>query len=464
MELDGVLLARIQFAFTIAFHIIFPAFTIGLAAFIAFLEALWLKSGDVRYHSLARFWTKVFAVSFAMGVVSGIVLSYQIGTNWSGFSRILGNVLGPLMSYEVLTAFFLEATFLGIMLFGWNRVPPWLHFTASVLVALGTALSAFWILSANSWMHSPAGYRIEAGVVYPVDWFAIVFNPTFPLRFAHMMVAAYLTTAFVVLAVGARYMRRGVHGHGAQLMLRAGLGMALLLAPLQLVIGDLHGLKTAEVQPAKVAAMEGHWDGSKPAPLILFAWPDVAGERNLMQIGIPNLASWIITHDPHGTFPGLKDFSRDLRPPVAPVFFSFRIMVGIGLLMIALALWGGWLWLRGRLLQSEGFLFVASWSWPLGFIAVISGWIVAEVGRQPWVATGLLRTADAVSPVAPGAVLSSLILFVVVYAIVFAFGSYYINRLLEKGLPKLPAPPAEGSIVRPISAAGDLGRRTLGES
>ncbi|HET6604797.1 MAG TPA: cytochrome ubiquinol oxidase subunit I [Xanthomonadaceae bacterium] len=461
MELDGLLLARLQFAFTIAFHIIFPTFTIGLSAFIAFLEARWLWTRQPSFHLAARFWTKVFAVSFAMGVVSGIAMSYQFGTNWSGFSRVLGNVLAPLIGYEVLTAFFLEATFLGVMLFGWNRVAPWLHFMATVIVAVGTSLSAFWILSANSWMHAPAGFRIHEGIVYPVDWWAIVFNPTFPLRLAHMLVAAYLTTAFVVLAVGARYLRRGVHVEAARTMIRAGLGAALVLAPAQLVIGDFHGLDALEYQPAKVAAMEAHWDSSGPGALVLFAWPDAAAETNRYELAIPKLASLILTHDLDGRFPGLTDFPREDRPPIAPVFFGFRIMVGIGLAMIVLSLWGGWLWLRGRVFESPAFLRVAALSWPAGFIAVLAGWVVAEVGRQPWVATGILRTADAASPIQPGNVAASLALFLVVYTIVFAAGIYYLNRLLEKGLPSADQLTGRETPLQPISAAEHSGREAM---
>jgi len=289
MDLDPVLLARLQFAFTISFHIIFPSFTIGLAAYIATLLVMWMRTGRERYQLLARFWTKIFAVSFGMGVVSGIVLSYQFGTNWSRFSVVTGNVIGPLIGYEVLTAFFLEATFLGIMLFGWNRVPPWLSVLAAGVVAVGTAMSAFWILSANSWMQTPAGHEIRNGIAYPVDWLAIVFNPSFPYRLSHMVVAAYLTTAFVVLAVGARYLLAGKHETHAKTMVRMAVGMIFVLAPLQAFIGDQHGLNTLKHQPIKIAAMEAHWDGSKPADFHIFAWPDEKNERNLFEISIPRL-------------------------------------------------------------------------------------------------------------------------------------------------------------------------------
>ena len=452
-DIDAVFLARIQFAFTISFHIIFPAFTIGLAAYIATLLGMWLRTGVDRYQLLARFWTKIFAVSFAMGVVSGIVLSYQFGTNWSRFSVIVGNVVSPLIGYEVLTAFFLEATFLGILLFGWHRVPRGLHVTAAILVAVGTSLSAFWILAANSWMHTPAGHEMRDGIAYPVDWMAIIFNPSFPYRFFHMLTACYLTTSLVVLALGARYLLAGRFVEEARTMMRMGLGMVVLLAPLQLLIGDLHGLNTAKHQPAKVAAMEAHWDGDRPAPLIFFAWPDERGERNDYAVGIPRLASLIITHDLDGRFPGLKQFPPSERPPVKPVFFSFRIMVGLGLVMIAIGVAGAWLWWRGRLFEARWYLRPVGYAWPLGFIAILAGWMVTEIGRQPWIAWGILRTADAASPVSFNAVATSLTLIVITYSVVFSIGVLYIRRLMRKGpVPALLDPPA-GVANRPLSAA-----------
>src|SRR4051812_3944017 len=326
---DAALLSRIQFAFTISFHIVFPAFSIGLSAFIATLEIIWLATGRQHLHVLARFWTKIFAVSFAMGVVSGIVMEYQIGTNWARFGQIIGNTLGPLFAYEVLTAFFLEASFLGVMLFGWNRFPPWLHTMASVFVALGTALSGFWILAANSWMQTPAGFAMENGVTVPVSWFEIIFNPSFPYRFAHMMIATYLTTSLVVVATGARYLLGGRFREEAMTMLRMGLGMLAIMAPLQAFIGDLHGLNTLEHQPAKIAAIEAHWEDKGPMALVLFAWPDREQERNRAEIAIPRLGSLILTHDWNGRVKGLKEYPREDRPPIAPVFFSFRLMVGL---------------------------------------------------------------------------------------------------------------------------------------
>jgi cytochrome d ubiquinol oxidase subunit I len=461
MDFDPVLLARIQFAFTISFHIIFPAFTIGLSAWIATLLGMAIVTGRPQYRDLAAFWTKIFAVSFAMGVVSGIVLTYQFGTNWSGFSEKLGPVLSPLIGYEVLTAFFLEASFLGIMLFGRDRVPPWLHFLSAALVAIGTATSAFWILSANSWMQAPAGHEVRDGIAYPVDWWAVVFNPTFPLRLAHMLIAAYITTGFVILACGARWWLRGKHIHHAETMIRMALGILVILTPLQIFVGDIHGLKTLEHQPAKIAAVEAHWDGSHPAPLVLFAWPDEEAEMNRWEVSIPKLGALILTHDVNGLFKGLKDFAREDRPPVKTVFFSFRVMVGIGFLMLALAVAGVVQWLRGKVFRANLLMRAFSLTWPLGFVAVLAGWITTEVGRQPWLATGVLRTLDAASPVLGWQVAASLALFVLVYGVVFSAGIVYINRLLEKG--PIPLHDRETGLGnRPIAAAHEAGRVALG--
>lgn len=461
MDLDATMLARIQFAFTVSFHIIFPSFTIGLAAFIATLLVRWRMTGQDHLHRLARFWTKIFAVSFAMGVVSGIVLSYEFGTNWSKFSHVVGNVMGPLLGYEVLTAFFLEASFLGIMLFGWNRVSPNLHVTSAVLVAIGTSLSAFWILAANSWMHTPTGHEVRDGIAYPVDWLAIIFNPSFPYRFSHMFTAAFLTTSIVIAAVGARYLLTNRFHEEARTMLRMGIGMIAVLAPLQLVIGDMNGLNTAKHQPAKVAAMEAHWDSSKPAPLVLFALPSDKDETNYYEISIPNVASYIITHQWDGRFPGLKDFAPEDRPPVKPVFYAFRVMVGLGLLMIAGGLFGAYLWWRDRLFETGWFLKAVSISWPAGFVAILAGWWVTETGRQPWIAHGILRTADAASPVSANAVLTTLILFVIVYSIVFSMGIYYINRLIEKGPIGAAVKSPDGVPSRPLSAAEEAAHEAI---
>jgi cytochrome bd ubiquinol oxidase subunit I len=462
---DAVLLARVQFAFTIAFHIIFPSFTIGLGAWIATLEGMWLWTERDQYHRLARFWTKIFAVSFAMGVVSGLVMSYQFGTNWSRYSRDLGNIVGPLLGYEVMTAFFLEATFLGIMLFGWNRVPRGLHFAATLMVAFGTSMSAFWILSANSWMQTPTGFELRDGIAYPTDWIAIIFNPSFPYRLAHMMVASYLTVAFVVAAVGAGYTLAGRFPDHAGTMLRMGLGLAIVLAPLQAVIGDFHGLNSLRHQPMKIAAVEAHWENRAPVPLVLFAIPDEVAERNDYEIAVPYLGSLILTHTLTGGIPALKEVPAQNRPPVLPVFTTFRVMVGIGVLLILMAGIGAALWARGRLLTSTRYLRVLTRCWPLGFLAILAGWTTTEIGRQPWVATGVLRTVDAVSPVPAANVAVFLALFVLVYGAVFGAGVYYINRLIRKGPDESGThEPEEGLPNRPISAAHDAGREALKES
>ena len=434
MDFDPVLLARLQFAFTISFHIIFPSFTIGLSAYIATLETLGLFTGKEHYRRIARFWTKIFAVSFAMGVVSGVVLSYELGTNWSRFSQVAGNIIGPLAGYEVLTAFFLEATFLAVLLFGGDRVPQWLHVLSAIFVAIGTAISAFWILAANSWMHTPTGHVMTNGVAVPADWWAVIFNPSFPYRLAHMLNASYLTAGFVVLAVGARLLLAGRDVEESRTMIRMALGLLAVLAPLQLVIGDLHGLNTLKHQPVKVAAMEAHWEDKTPADFHIFAWPDAKAERNRFAISIPGGASFVLTHNWRGLVPGLKSVPPADRPPVINVFFAFRIMLAIGFFMIAAALYGAGLMLSRRLFETRWYLKVVSHAWWTGFVAVLAGWIVTESGRQPWIVHGILRTADAVSPLPGAAVGATLLLFVLVYAVVFAMGIYYINRLINRGL------------------------------
>ena len=464
MDFDPVTLARIQFAFTVSFHIIFPSFTIGLSAFIAVLELLWLKTGREVFHRLARYWTKIFAVSFAMGVVSGIVLSYQFGTNWSRFAEVAGSVIAPLIGFEVLTAFFLEATFLGIMLFGWNRVPAWLHVLATCVVAFGTFMSAFWILSANSWMQTPAGFEMRDGVAYPLDWLEIIFNPSFLHRLPHMLLAAYLTTSLVVLAVGARYLLAGRFQEEAKVMVVMAIGMLAIVAPIQAYVGDAHGLNTAKYQPAKIAAIEAHWDGSKPAPLVLFAWPAAKAEKNIYEISIPGGASLMITHSLTGLFPGLKDFPPQDSPPVIGPFFGFRAMVGVGVVMILFGWVGAFLLWRRKVFETRWYLWPASLAWPLGFIAILSGWIVTEQGRQPWVIQGVLRTADAVSPVIGWSVAVTLVLFIIVYSIVFATGLYFMNRLIVKGPGgTLIEPPRKERPTRPLAAAHGEGQITPGE-
>ena len=436
MDVDALLLSRIQFAAVITFHIIFPSFTIGLASWLVVLESRWLATRDAAWKRLYRFWVKIFAVSFGLGVVSGVVMSYQFGTNWGPFSVFAGEVIGPLMAYEVLTAFFLEASFLGIMLFGWDRVGDRMHFVSTVLVAVGTLISAFWILSANSWMQTPAGYALVEGKVIPTDWWAVVFNPSFPYRFAHMVTATFLATGFAVAGMAAIALRMRPDDGGARRSLAMALGLVAVLAPLQVLIGDAHGLNTAEHQPAKLAAMEGHWrnGGDRGVPLLLFAWPDQQAEENHAEIALPHGASLIITHSWTGTFPALTDFPPEDRPPVAIVFWAFRIMVGLGLLMVAVAFLGLWLRWRGRLYRDGLFLRLLPFMIPSGFLAVLAGWFTTEVGRQPWVVYGLLRTADGASALARHQVISSMTGFAVVYTVIFGAGLYYVARLLRRGI------------------------------
>ncbi len=432
-NLDPVLLSRIQFAFTISFHIIFPALTIGLASWLVVVEAMYLKTKHPIYKEIYKFWVKIFAVAFGMGVVSGIVMSYQFGTNWSVFSDKVGNVMGPLMGYEVLTAFFLEASFLGIMLFGWDRVSRKAHFVATSIVAVGTLISAFWILSANSWMHTPAGYEIKDGIFYATNWFEVVFNPSFPYRFTHMIIAAYLATAFFVAAVGAWYLLKRRFVKHARIMLFSGMLMALFVAPMQLIVGDFHGLNTLEHQPAKVMAMEGIWEDEQGAGLRLFAIPDEENETNRYEVVIPKLTSLILTHSLDGELKGLKNWDESERPPVVPVFFFFRVMVGIGMAMIATGLVAGYLFYKKRMFRNKWFLRWCTLMAPSGFIAILSGWFVTEIGRQPYLVYGYLKTKDMVSPVAGDIVAISLFSLVAVYLLVFGSGFYFILKLIRKG-------------------------------
>lgn len=460
MDELAVDLARAQFAFTVSFHIIFPAFSIGLASFLAVLEGLWLLTDRPVYLRLFNYWLKIFAVAFGMGVVSGIVMTYQFGTNWSAFSDKAGPVLGPLIGYEVLTAFFLEAGFLGIMLFGMHKVGPRLHFLATCLVAFGTALSGFWILSANSWMHTPSGHLInEAGQFVPDNWLAIIFNPSFPYRFVHMMLAAYLTTAFVVGAAGAWHLLKDKRSEAARVMFSMAMWMAALVTPVQLVAGDMHGLNTLRYQPAKIAAIEGHFEGQREAPLLLFGIPDMKAEETDYKVEIPALGSLILTHSLYGRVPGLKDFPREDWPNATILFFSFRVMVGIGFLMAGLGLLSLWARWRGTLYDSALLHRLALAMGPAGFIAVLAGWITTEVGRQPFAVYGLLRTADSVSPVAAQAVGTSLAVFVVVYFIVFGIGLGYILKSMntrpdegkgpESGLPTRTAGTTPVAAIEP---------------
>lgn len=432
--LDAVTLARIQFAFTISFHIIFPAFTIGLASYLAVLEALWLKTGDDGYMRIFDYWKTIFAVAFAMGVVSGIVLSYQFGTNWSVFSDKAGPIVGPLMAYEVLSAFFLEAGFLGIMLFGRERVGPGLHFFATLMVALGTLLSTFWILAANSWMQTPAGFLMnDHGQFEPSSWWEAIFTPSFPYRLVHMTLAAYLTTAFVVGAVGAWHLLRDREHPGARTMFSMAMWMALLVAPIQILVGDFHGLNTFEHQPAKVAAMEGHYRTHEGgAPFVVIGLPDDRAEEMRYALEIPFGSSLILTHSLRGHVPGLDAFPEDERPPLSIVFWAFRIMLGMGVLMLGLGIWSGIERWRGKLYDSRWLHRAAILMGPAGFVAVIAGWITTEVGRQPYVVYGHLRTADAASPIDAPAVESSLIAFIIVYFIIFGIGTWYVLRLMRR--------------------------------
>ena len=437
--LDAFHLARIQFAFTVSFHIIFPAITIGLASYLAVLEGLWLKSSNPVYRTLYQFWSKIFAVNFGMGVVSGLVMAYQFGTNWSGFSQFAGSITGPLLTYEVLTAFFLEAGFLGVMLFGWNRVGPGLHFFATCMVALGTLMSTFWILASNSWMQTPQGFSIQNGQVVPEDWLAVIFNPSFPWRLLHMTVAAFLSSAFFVGASAAWHLLRGNNTPAIRTMFSMALWMAVIVAPIQALIGDLHGLNTLKYQPAKIAAIEGHWE-NKPGeatPLLLFGWPDMEQERTRYAVGIPALGSLILTHSLDKQVPALKSFAKEDRPPAAIVFWSFRIMAGLGMLMMLLGAISLWLRYRDRLYTSRRFLRFTLWMGPSGLIAILAGWVTTEVGRQPWVIYQVMRTKDAVSAHSDLQMTISLAVFFIVYMSVFGVGYSYMVRLLKKG----PLPP-----------------------
>ena len=456
-ELDAFNLARLQFAFTVSFHILFPAITIGLASYLVVLEGMWLRTKDDVWRSLYNFWLKIFAVNFGMGVVSGLVMAYQFGTNWSGFSQFAGSITGPLLLYEVLTAFFLEAGFLGVMLFGWNTVPPGLHFFTTCMVALGTLMSTFWILASNSWMQTPQGFTIENGHIIPQDWLAIIFNPSFPYRLSHMAIAAFLSSAMFVGASAAWHLLRGNDTPAIRKMFSMAMWMALLVAPIQALVGDMHGLNTLQHQPAKIAAIEGHWE-NKPGeatPLLLFGVPDMAEERTKYGLEIPALGSLILTHSLNKQVPALKDFPKEDRPNSLIVFWSFRIMVGMGMLMIALGVWSLWLRYRQRLYHSRPFQWSALAMGPAGLLALLAGWITTEAGRQPWVIYGFLRTRDAVSLHSTAQMIVSLLVFIAVYCSVFGVGYYYIIRLIKKG----PQPVSEltsstsGTPARPLSAA-----------
>ena len=450
---SALLLARIQFAFTVSFHFLFPAITIGLASYLAVLEGLWLKTGKAMYMDLFRYWVKIFSLIFAMGVVSGIVMSYQFGTNWAVFSDKAGPIIGPLMAYEVLTAFFLEAGFLGVMLFGMNRVGKGLHFTATLMVAFGTFVSAFWILSVNSWMQTPAGYAMNAHgqFISAGSWLAIIFNPSFPYRLVHTISAAYLTTAFIVGGVGAWHLLKDRENPRSRTMFSMAMWMAAIVAPVQIVLGDLHGLNTLEHQPVKVMAMEGHYE-SHPngAPLILFGIPNSAERRVDYAIQIPKMSSLILKHDLNAPLAGLDTVPLANQPPVGIVFWSFRIMVGLGFLMVGLGLLSLYARVRGKLYAWPALHRFALVMAPSGLIAVLAGWVTTEVGRQPWTITGLLRTAASASPLHAPAVAASLLAFVVIYFAVFGTGVAYILKLMAK--PPGPHESAPPNI--PVRTAG----------
>lgn len=432
-------LARIQFAFTVSFHIIFPAITIGLASFLAVLEGLWLKTRNKDYLALFHFWSKIFAVNFAMGVVSGLVMAYQFGTNWSFFSDFAGSITGPLLTYEVLTAFFLEAGFLGVMLFGWNKVGEKLHFFATCMVALGTLMSTFWILASNSWMQTPQGFEIINNQVVPVDWVAVIFNPSFPYRLAHMGVAAFLASAFFIAASASWHLLKGHKTSAMKKMLSMSLWMILILAPIQALIGDVHGLNTLKHQPAKIAAIEGHWENEpgEATPLILFGVPDMDAEETKYKIEIPYLGSMILTHSLEKQIPALKEFPKEDRPNSLIVFWSFRVMVGLGMLMILVGVWGTWLRYKKKLYESKAFLRLTFLMAPSGLIAILAGWFTTEVGRQPWVVYGIQRTQDAVSAHGEMHMSISLLIFLVVYGSVFGVGYAYMLKLIHKGTPEV---------------------------
>ena len=434
MDLDPVLLSRFQFAWLIGWHILMPAFTVGMASYIALLEGLHVATGRPIYLRISIFWIRIFSVAFGVGVVSGVIMPFQFGTNWSRFADATSNVLGPLFAYEGIMAFFLEAAFLGVLLFGRKLVPPWAHFIAALMVALGTLFSAFWILAANSWMQTPAGYEIVDGRFFPKDWLAVVFSPSFPYRLGHTVVGFFVTTGVVVTGIAAYLIRKRQSVDEARVMLSMTLWLLTVLVPLQILLGDQHGLNTREHQPAKLAAIEARWDTGRRVPLTLFAIPDPANEVNRFAIDVPYLGSLILTHSLDGEVTGLKSFKPEDRPPVAIPFFAFRIMVGVGVLMLALVTTSWWIRYRGRLFDSALFLQVCIAMTPMGFVAVLAGWTTTEVGRQPWTVYGLMRTANSVPPSLTGAAaLATLLAYMAVYLVIFPSGFYVMARLIRKG-------------------------------
>lgn len=462
--MNAVFLSRLQFAFTIGYHILWPAYTIGIASFVAFLSFMWWRTDKQAYRVLMRFWIRIFTLGFGMGVVTGVVLSYEIGTNWSGFSRAVGNVLGPMFMYEALVAFFLEAGFIGIVLFGQERVGRGMHFFACCMVACGTLFSATWILAANSWMQTPAGYAVDAhGIYHVTNWRDAVLSPSFPFRLMHMVCASYLTGSFIVAGVSAFHLWRREHVEVSRVAFSMAMWMALVLAPLQIVLGDLHGRNTLEYQPTKLAAMEGLWETGRGVPAVIVAWPDMKAERNFFEVSIPHLASVYLTHSWNGEVKGLKAVPPSDWPEVPIVFFAFRVMVGVGLILLSIAVTGAVLRSRGRLFAARWFHLLCMGATPLGFIAVLAGWTVTETGRQPYVVYGHLRTADAVAPLAPGAVLASLLGFVIIYNLLLLALLWYGARIVLKGPEALQ--PENPNEIRPgLERAGPalLGGETPG--
>lgn len=431
---NAEIMSRIQFAFTVSFHILFPAFSIGLAFFLAIMEGVYLKTKNLVYLSICKFWTKIFALTFGMGIISGIVMEFQFGTNWSGLTAIAGGILGALFTYEVMTAFFIEAGFLGVMLFGWDKVGPKLHYFATLLVVIGTTISAYWIMTANSWMQHPVGYTYTDGVFSPDDWMAIIFSSETWPRFFHMMCAALICAAFVIVSVSAYYLLKGIHTEFSKKCFSFTWIAILILLPIQIFLGDKSGLNVYKNQPLKTAAIEGIWDTQKGAPLLLFAIPDQKAQKNYFEIGIPYGASLINTHSLDGELIGLKSVSPEDQPQMAPVFYSFRIMVGLGVLMLLMAIVALYLKCKDKLYTTKYFLKMSLFSAPIGFIALWTGWITAEIGRQPWVIYNVLRTRDAVANVSPHEVLISLILIAIVYGVIFGyFYTYYFNKTIKKG-------------------------------
>jgi cytochrome bd ubiquinol oxidase subunit I len=453
--MDPLILARIQFGANISFHILFPTITIALGWVLLFFKLRFNATGDEKWMNAYRFFVKVFALSFALGVVSGITMSFQFGTNWPGFMERVGNIAGPLLAYEVLTAFFLEATFLGIMLFGYRKVPNWVHTTATVLVAFGTTISAFWILVLNSWMHTPVGYELREGVAHATDWWAIIFNPSMPYRLTHMLIASGLTCAFLLAGLSAWRWLRKDRGADVMAAMRTGVFLGAVLMPVQIFVGDLHGLNTLEHQPAKVAAMEGNWETRGNVPLVLFAWPNERERRNDFELSIPNGASLILKHEATGVVPGLNDFVKDgqrLHPPVAPVFFAFRIMIGVGVLMLIVSWVTGWrLWRRGDITTPLAVVLVAmTFS---GWIATLAGWYVTEIGRQPWLVTGVLTTAQAASQITAGMIGATLAMYLAIYALLIAAYISVLFHLAGKGVAKSNPPVSGAAVILPAGAA-----------